>query len=73
MTESRCRFHKGLQHCPQIETRPADDFKDVGGSSLLLQGNLSFFKQPHILDRYHRLISKGFEKLNTQLPILNIH
>jgi hypothetical protein len=31
-------LHQRLQHCLQIEGRPADDLEHIGGGGLLLQG-----------------------------------
>src|SRR5262245_7033602 len=36
VAEPRRRLDQCIEHCLQIECRPADDFKHLGGSSLLL-------------------------------------
>src|SRR3954464_7304634 len=67
----RRRFDQSIEHCLQIERRAADDLEDVGGGGLLLKGlrkiaraRLYLIEQPHILDRDHRLIGEGPDKLD---------
>src|SRR5262249_35980756 len=62
---------EGLQYCPQIEGRAADDLEDVGGGGLLLQRLVQFlrtlllgFEQPDVLNRDYRLIGEGFDQLD---------
>src|SRR5262245_22953859 len=67
-----CRaFRHGIQHRLDIGRRAGDHAQNLAGCCLLLQrfGDLAialfqFFEQPHILDRDHRLIRKGFEQLD---------
>ena len=58
MAKSSCQFHEGLQHCPQIESRPADDLEHVCGSSLLLQRFSQFGQQADVLDGNDRLVGE---------------
>jgi hypothetical protein len=44
-----------LQHCRQIESGPADDLEDVGGSSLLLERLAQQVEQSNVLDGNDRL------------------
>jgi hypothetical protein len=37
IAEPSSRFNEGLQHCPQVEGRAADDLENVGGGNLQLK------------------------------------
>ena len=60
------RTNEGVEHRPQIKSRPADDLEHVGRGGLLLQrlaqvvgAGLYFVKQPYVLDRDYRLVGEG--------------
>src|SRR5262249_46602372 len=55
LAESRCRLSKRIEHDLQIERRPADDLKHIGGRGLLLQRFAEFIEQARILDGNKRL------------------
>ena len=67
-------FDQGLQNRLQIESRPTDGLQDVCGRGLLPKRFLQIFcarldliKQTRILNRYHRLVSKGRHQLDLLL------
>ena len=60
-----------IEHCLQIEGRPADDLQHVCGGGLLLQrfrqlarARLHLVEQAHVLDRDHRLVGEGLDQLD---------
>src|SRR5262249_39704976 len=65
------RLDQRIEHGLQVESRTADDLKHVGCGGLLLEGctqiaraGLHLVKQPHVLDRDHRLIGEGLDQLD---------
>src|SRR5882757_2313228 len=73
LAQTSCRSRKSIENLLQIERRAADDLKDFGSRSLLLQrfaeivGALAdFVEQPRILDGDHSLIGECLDE--RQLP-----
>jgi hypothetical protein len=69
--EARGTLDHGVQHRLETRRRGADDPEDLGRGRLLLERlgqlpvpRLEFLEEPHVLDRDHRLIGKGPEKLD---------
>ena len=56
-----------IEHRRQITRRGIDDLQHLGGRSLLLQRLALLGHQTRVLDRYHRLIGKGADKLDLSL------
>jgi hypothetical protein len=50
LAEAGGRPNQRLQHCLQIDRRPADDFEHVSGGGLLLQRFAQLVEQAHVLD-----------------------
>ena len=65
--EARHRLHQRVENRLEIDGGAADDLEHVGGGCLLLQGLPQFVKQPHVLDRDHRLVRKGGNKFDLLL------
>ena len=66
-TEFDGRGDQRVEHRLQIERRTADNFKHVGGRGLLFQRLLRLVEQPCVLDRDHRLVGEGAQKLDLPL------
>ena len=64
VAQPRGIFCNSIQHRLNIRRRAGDDAQDFTRRSLLLQRFLEFLEQPHVLDRDHRLVGEGFEKLD---------
>ena len=65
-----CRaLDDGIEHRLHVRRRAADDAEHLGRCRLMLQrlaqlcvALLQFFKQSHVFNRYHGLVSEGLEK-----------
>ena len=57
-------FRDRIQHRLDIRRRAGDHAQDFTRGGLLLQRLLEFLKQPHVLDRDHRLVGERFEELD---------
>ena len=64
LAEANRILEDGLKNRLNIRGRAGDHTQDFAGRRLLLQRLFQFLKQPYVLDRYDRLIGKGFKQLD---------
>ena len=64
-------LHDGIEHRLGVVERVADHSENVGGGGLLLErfaelagAGLDLVEQPHVLDRDHRLVREGRDKVD---------
>ena len=64
IAQPRGILRNDIQHRLNIRRRAGDDAQDFARRRLLLQRLLEFLKQPHVLDRDHRLVGEGFKQFD---------
>src|SRR5215467_8245106 len=57
-------FGNGFEDRLQIERRPTDDLKHIGGGSLLLKGFTQLVEQSRVLDGDDGLVGESFDQLD---------
>src|SRR5262245_55144262 len=58
------RLHQRIQNRLQVESRATDDFKNVRGRRLLLEGFTKLVEQSRVFDSNNRLGGKVFYQFN---------
>src|SRR5215831_2865717 len=64
VTKLCCILHDHVQHRLNVRRRACNHTENFTRRGLLLQRLLQFLEQAHVLDGDHRLVGKGFEKLD---------
>src|SRR5262249_19506629 len=64
IAQPRSMLGHSIQHRLDVRRRAGDDAQDFARRRLLFQRFLEFLKQANILNRNHRLVGEGFEKLD---------